>query len=116
MKVRWKYIYGILILSILLGGIGLAQSAGIWSVSGKVTSDGSKIAVTGKDVNEIKGWMTLEEVINGYGLDQEEIYQTFNLSTDLAVSTALKDIAAQTDEALSPTIIREFITEKQQKQ
>ncbi len=114
MKNTWKFLYGIIILAMLLIGIGIAKETELWQVSGKLQADGSKVAITGQDVDEIKGWMTLDEVIKGYGLDKNEIYETFHLPSDLPVTTELKDIAAQTDEALSPKIIRDYIINKQQ--
>jgi len=114
MKSKWSFLYGLLILAILLGGIGVAKAAGVWSVSGKINSDGSKIAVTGTDVSEIKGWMILEDVIKAYNLDKDQLYKDFNLPDDFPVTTALKDAGAETNEALSPTTLQAYITKKQQ--
>ncbi|WP_339061707.1 hypothetical protein [Tepidibacillus marianensis] len=116
MKSKWSILYGFLILAILLGGIGVAKAAGVWSVSGKIHSDGSKIAVIGTDVDEIKGWMKLEDVIKAYNLDKGQLYKDFNLPADFPVIIELKDAGAETDEALSPSTIRDYITKKQQEQ
>jgi hypothetical protein len=56
------FIYGLLVVVLFFGVIGGAKAAGIWSVSGKLTASGEKVAPTGANVDEIKGWMTLNDV------------------------------------------------------
>jgi len=66
--------------------------AGVWSTSGKVTATGEKIQATGADPAEIKGWMTLSEVITAYKVPQADLYAQFKLPADLAVATPLNQI------------------------
>ena len=95
---RWKsvrlglYVYAALILVVFLGSIQIAQMAGFWSTSGKVTATGEKIQATGADPAEIKGWMTLSEVITAYKVPQADLYAQFKLPGDLAVDTPLNQI------------------------
>jgi hypothetical protein len=67
MKVN-LFIYGLLIVVLFFGMIGGAKAAGMWSVSGKLTASGEKVAPTGTNVEEIKGWMTLDAVSTAYNL------------------------------------------------
>lgn len=112
MKNKWLFLYGFLMLAVLLGGIYLAKDAQIWQVSGKINPDGSRVTIQGNDVNEIKGWTTLAMVIEGYNLDKEEVYRDFELTDDISLDTKLSELATITDERLSPSIMRDYISEK----
>ena len=58
------YIFGILVLVVFLGTILAFQAAGIWSISGKTTASGEAVQPSADDVNTIKGWMTLDQIVN----------------------------------------------------
>ena len=81
MKVN-PFVYGLLVIVLFFGVIGGAKAAGVWSVSGKVTASGEKVAPTGANVDEIKGWMTLEAVSAAYNVPVAEILAAFNLPAD----------------------------------
>lgn len=95
---RWKsvrlglYVYAALILVVFLGSIQVAQVAGLWSTSGKVTATGEKIQATGADPAEIKGWMKISEVITAYKVPQAEFYAQFKLPADVSVDTPMNQI------------------------
>ena len=81
MKVN-PFIYGVLVLVLFFGVIGGAKAAGIWSVSGKLTASGEKVPPTGTNVDEIKGWMTLDDVSTAYKVPVAEILAAFDLPAD----------------------------------
>lgn len=110
MKHKFAYFYGFIILIILVGGIYLAKSAEVWQVSGKIEADGTRVTIQGADVDEIKGWSTLGDVIEGFNLNKEQVFQEFNLDEGLPLDTQMKELAEITDEALSPATMREYIT------
>lgn len=97
---RWKslninlYIYGALAVLFFLGTIWAFQAAGVWSISGKVSTSGEKIQVTGADPTELKGWMKISEVLTAYGVSKAELYQRYNIPETVSVEMALKDIEA----------------------
>lgn len=103
----------VMLLSVVLitGTVKAAQVAGLWSTSGKVDAKGNQITATGTDPNEIKGWMTMGEVLTAYKLDKVEVYQAFGIAGDLSETTQLKDI-----EKVAPSFnlsaLRNWITEK----
>lgn len=103
-----KYIYGFLIIAILLGGIGIAKLVGVWEVSAKYNLDGSEVVLI--DVDDIKGYMSLDEVISSFNLDKEEMYQYMKFPADLPTSTLFKDIKGIT--GIDPEPIKDFITEQ----
>jgi hypothetical protein len=41
---------------------------------------------------DLKGWMTLQQVIDGVGISQADLYRLANIPADLPTSTALKDL------------------------
>lgn len=107
-------LYGFFVLAFLFGGVYSAKATGVWQVSGKVNADGSQVVVTGTDSYEIKGWTTLRDVIEAYQLDEKQVYADFNLSEDISPDTPLKDLAAETDEQLTPATIREYVDKNKQ--
>lgn len=106
---KTKYLAPVLALVLFFATILAAQQLGWWSTSGKVDRQGNPIQLSGTDVSEIKGWMTIEQVAKAFNISLEEIYQEFHLPADLPASTLLKDLEAQNLE-LSPIVMREWIT------
>jgi len=86
------FIYGVFILVVFLGTTLGFQAAGIWSVSGKITSSGESVQPISSDVNSIKGWMTLEQISTTFNVPVEDILAQFGLPADTAPSTAIKDL------------------------
>ncbi|MDN5347914.1 MAG: hypothetical protein PWP65_1478 [Clostridia bacterium] len=87
-----KYVYILLVIIIFLGVIQGAKGLGYWSVSGKTNSWGKRIELTGRDPEEIRGWMSLGEVARAYNIPLEEILAAFNLPPDLSGQTLLRDV------------------------
>ena len=86
MKVN-RYLIPILFIVALMGTIYVAQSAGVWSTSGRTEVSAQQLAPA-----DIKGWMTLQQVIDGTGLAQAELYRIAGIPADVPTSTALKDV------------------------
>jgi len=76
----------ILIIS-LLGVVFVAQAAGAWSVSGRTAVDVTKLTPA-----DIKGWMTLQQVIDGIGITKADLYALVNIPAEIPTSTAIKDM------------------------
>lgn len=105
------YLYAAVVLVLFLGIIQGAQAAGMWSTSGKVTASGEKITATGTDPAEIKGWMTISEVMSAYKMTKDEFYTGVGLPADLPETTAFKDIEKLV-EGFSTENVRTFLTTK----
>jgi hypothetical protein len=96
MKVN-PWIFGLLVVAILMGTIGTAKAMGVWSVSGKVSaSTGEKVVPTGTNVEELKGWMTLQDVSTAYKVPVADILAGFKLPADTPASKAIKDLESDT--------------------
>ncbi|MDH7490330.1 MAG: hypothetical protein QHH80_12595 [Anaerolineae bacterium] len=91
MKVH-RYLLPLVLIASLLGSVLIAKATGYWSTSGraKITRDVSGVA----DPEDIKGWMTLADVSEIYGIPEAELRSRLNLPADLPADTALKDIEA----------------------
>jgi hypothetical protein len=85
-------VYGITVVVIFLGIIAGFQLAGVWSTSGKVSAAGEIVQPAARDVNSIKGWMTLEQVSTTFNIPVADITTAFDLPADTPASTALKDL------------------------
>jgi hypothetical protein len=85
-----------LILALFFGVIGGAKAAGVWSVSGKLTASGEKVAPTGANVDEIKGWMTLDEIAAAYKTPVAEILAAFDLPADTPGAAQIKSLESPT--------------------
>jgi len=90
------FVYGILVLCLFFGVIVGFQSAGVWSVSGKVDAGGKAIQPSSADVNTIKGWMTLEQVSTAFNVPLADILSQFDLPADTSPDTAIKDLESET--------------------
>lgn len=85
-------IYGGLVVTLFLGVISGFQRAGIWSVSGKITSEGTAVQPSQTDISTIKGWMTLEQITSTYQVPLADLLTQFDLPADTAPATAIKDL------------------------
>ena len=77
----------LLVIVTLLGSIGIAQIAGVWTTSGRTAVDYENMVP-----DDIKGWMTLQQVMDGLKISQSELYALGNIPADVAPETALKDL------------------------
>jgi hypothetical protein len=99
-------LYGTFVLLIFLGIIGWFKAAGVWSVSGKITSGGEAVQPQAGDVDSIKGWMTLEQIITIYDVPLADLLAHFNLPADTPASSAIKDLES---EEFSVTNLRDWL-------
>ncbi len=86
MKIN-KYVLPGLVLLLFLGTVLVAQATGNWSTSAQKTGP-----VTLASSAEIKGWMTLQQVADGFGLEQAELYELLELPADVPPGTPLKEL------------------------
>jgi hypothetical protein len=111
---RWRsirvnlYLYVALVLVLFLGVIESAKLAGVWSTSGKLTTSGEQVQITGADPAEIKGWMTINDVITAYRVPKEQFYVQFQIPADLPLATPLKDIEPIVPD-FSVTAVRDWL-------
>ena len=83
-----KFLVPILAVTILLGTVGIANASGYWIVSGKEMVDVENLT-SGED---IRGWMTLQEVADGVGMGVTELATLLAIPAEITPDTALKDL------------------------
>ncbi len=77
-------------LAIMAATVGISQATGTWATSGRqVITAGTSITV-----DDIKGWMTLQQAADGLGLPVDELIGLIGAPAGVAVTpdTAFKDL------------------------
>jgi hypothetical protein len=103
--------YAVLTLLLFFGSIQIAQQAGLWSVSGKYTPEGQPVQLTGADPAEVKGWMTIQAVLDAYQVDKDAFYAEFAVPADVPTSAALKELEEVAPD-FSVTALRTWLAEQ----
>ena len=81
------FLIPILVIVALFGSSLIAQAGGFWSTSGRTSVDMENVTAI-----DLKGWMTLQQVMDGMQISQEQLYAAGNIPMDIPTSTALKDL------------------------
>lgn len=76
-----------LVFVLFFGGIGITNLMGIYAITPPAITADTKITT-----EEIKGYMTLEELSIGLSMDINEVYKKLDLPTSIPKDTKLKDI------------------------
>ncbi len=79
----------VLIIVALFGTVFTAQAMGQWSTSGRVAIDPTTMTAA-----DIKGWMTLQDVMTGLQITQAQVYAAGAIPLDIPASTALNKLEA----------------------
>ncbi len=82
----------------------IAQLTGTWSTSGRATVD-----MANMKPEDIKGWMTWQEVSDGFGIPLDELYAVTGVPNDIPPTTAMKDMEGLLD-GFETTTVREIVT------
>ena len=106
-----KYWMPALVIVLLLGTVGIASLTGNWIISGKMAiADGG---LTNTD--DIKGWMTIQQVIDGFGIDRAEFYKRLSIPESMAAETAMKDLEALVpgfETSVAREVVKAMLAEK----
>jgi hypothetical protein len=81
----------------------IAQLTGTWSTSGRATVD-----MASMKPEDIKGWMTWQEVSDGFGIPLDELYALTGVPNDIPPTTAMKDMEGLLD-GFETTAVREVV-------
>jgi len=82
-----RFLMPVIVIVALLGTTFIAQAAGFWSTSGKDSIDLENMTSF-----DIKGWMTLQQVMDGLKISKEELYAAGGIPLEVSPDTALKDL------------------------
>ncbi|MBI5960455.1 MAG: hypothetical protein HY866_17065 [Chloroflexi bacterium] len=92
----------IIVITVLLGTVLGSQIIGIWSISGRTSVDMGELSP-----EDIKGWMTLQQVADGLDLSIEEVYQVGGIPADVSPDSALKDM----EDVIEVSALREALAD-----
>lgn len=106
MKIH-RYVLPVLVVGALLGSVAVAQLTGQWVTSGKAMVQ--RDAAGAADPQGIKGWMTLQQVSDTYGIPLAELYVRIGATTAIAPETALKDLEKQIS-GFEVSLVRDVVT------
>lgn len=81
------FLVPIIVIAALLGSSLIAQAGGFWSTSGRTSVNLENMTAV-----DLKGWMTLQQVMDGMKITQEQLYAAGNIPMDVPTSTALKEL------------------------
>ncbi len=102
--------YGILVIAVFFGGIGIAYAGGLWQTSGQMGGGGQagdgRPTLQGESATEVKGWMAIGDVAETFGVPLETVLAAFNLPADTDPATALKNLES---DAFSVVALREWL-------
>ena len=110
----WKvniFVYMLIGLILFFGSCEGARLASWWNTSGKISVTGDTITATGADPTEIRGFMTIQEVLTAYKLTWEEFSKKFNLPADTALSSPLNTLEKVSPD-FSVTKLRDWLIER----
>lgn len=98
--------YGLLVVAVFAGAIGLGMATGTFQTSGRTTAGGERVAPQGQTVTEIKGWMAVGDVAAAWKVPLAEMLAAFALPADTPSTTALKDMES---DLFSVTTLRDWL-------
>ncbi len=81
------FLVPVIVIAALLGSSLIAQAGGFWSTSGRTSVNMDNLTAV-----DLKGWMTLQQVMDGMKISKEQLYAAGNIPLDVPTSTALKDL------------------------
>ena len=77
----------LLFVFVLFGSVFGSQLLGLWSVTGRTA-----VNVANMTAADLKGWMTLTDVMNGIKISKPELYALMKIPADVPETAALKDL------------------------
>ena len=78
----------IAVVLIFFGGVGITKVLGIYETTRAQITSNSRITV-----DEIKGYMTIEDLATGLNMELDEVYTKLNIPTTISKDTKLKEIS-----------------------
>ena len=93
--------------------LGLATTIGVSKVSGYWRTKPEAVAFTNRggklDAEQMRGWMTLNELSSGYGIPLARLYERAHLPQTVAPTTKLNQIARTYNLEFAPDDMREVV-------
>lgn len=101
-----RFLIPILALVALFGTVLVAQATGNFATNGRAGTDLARLTPA-----DLKGWMTLQDVMKGLGISQKDLYAAGNIPSTIPVTSALNKLEAQVP-GFSVTSLRDALKVK----
>ncbi len=76
--------------AVIVGLLAASMQLGWFSTSGRVDADGQAVTLTASSTGaDLKGWMTIQQVLDAYGITKADFYRTFAIPSDVATDATL---------------------------
>lgn len=98
-----KFALPVFALAPLISVVLIAQFTGAWATSGKAMVDMENLRP-----EEIRGWMTWQQVSDSFAIPLDELYRQLAVPAEIPPSTALKDMETLVD-GFETTAVREAV-------
>ena len=99
--------YGLLVVAVFAGTIGIGMATGTFQTSGRTTGGGDQVVPVGETATEIKGWMTIGDIATAWKVPLAEVLTAFALPADTPPSTPVKELES---DVFSVTALRDWLT------
>lgn len=91
----------VLVAALIVG----AKQVGWFATSGRVDGEGKAITLTTSSTGgDIKGWMTLQQVIDGFGVSKAELYAAFGIPASVSTDTGVGPLGEEVEGFDVPTL------------
>ncbi|MBK9739834.1 MAG: hypothetical protein IPO93_10025 [Actinobacteria bacterium] len=101
---------GILLALIAVLVVG-TQALGWFGTTGQMTAGSGErvVPAAGADTAEIKGWMSLQQVVDAYPVSQAALYARFAIPADTPLETTLSELKESGASSLDVPTLRSWI-------
>lgn len=95
-KSRWAplWLLAVVMVSLLTVLLVGANLAGWMTTTGRGNGGAAaeQVAPTGADPAEIKGWMTIQQILDSYPVTKAALYSQFSIPADTPTATELREV------------------------
>jgi len=106
-------LYSAVSVALIVGLVVGAKAMGWYGTSGKVSATTGEAITLGPNSvgDDIKGWMTLQQVLDGFSLKKESLYSKFNIPSTVSTKTTVGSLSEEISTFELPAL-REWIDAK----
>ena len=99
-----RIVMPVIVIVLLLGGVQVANALGWWQTSGK-----SLVDMDNFQPEDIKGWMSLEQIAEGSGVPMETLYGVLGVPADVPPATTMKDLEEIVEVSEARVLLAEYL-------
>ena len=100
-----RIVMPVIAVVLLLGGVQAANALGWWQTSGKSLVDMGNFTP-----DDIRGWMSLEQIAEGADVPIETLYQVLGVPADVPPATAMKDLEEIVEVSSARTLLADYLS------